>query len=427
MDSAQDVVFTGAYGVGLTAEEISRTVAQAKAEQKPVALYRRDLAILTAFADGTTLPALPAALRASLQWHRPTPAELGEEWESEALSQGVGPVRLSLRQLIKAVETAPTRVFSGRTEILAEAWSMLFLDECGDREQNPTESDVLRGRFIAEASRTPAKLQRVAKTLQEVRGGTSLPMPLVLVDDYEEGEQDAPVLDNLGGNTRLAAAVLFDIPIEVVLLTKQALLLARASESSERERLVRASPELMASQRRSGLSMQDYLIQYAEMIDELAGPAAPARAFAPKGDRCNCESEGHGHGYPCDGHAAAGKNKIMDLGEVCDACYAATPAKYKQVVVAIIDDLAADAQQRHPRLTKVRAVLAELLTDQLRTVGWSSVSGAELDAVRYLSRKALAYFERGAYHLFPLGREVALVLASQSTEIRSYSTARRGR
>lgn len=62
MDS--DVVFTGAYGVGLTAEEIRRTLAQAKSGQEPVTLYRRDLAILTAFADGTTLPALPAELQA---------------------------------------------------------------------------------------------------------------------------------------------------------------------------------------------------------------------------------------------------------------------------------------------------------------------------------------------------------------------------
>ena len=131
MDSAQDVVFTDAYGVGLTAEEISRTVAQAKAEQKPVALYRRDLAILTAFADGTTLPPLPAELQASL---------------------------------------------------------------------------------------------------------------------------------------------------------------------------------------------------------------AP-RAFAPRGDRCNCEAEDHGHGCPCDGHAAAGKNKLLYVGEVCDACYTATPAVYRQAVAAVIDDL----------------------------------------------------------------------------------------
>ncbi len=215
MKDGSEGVFTGAYGVGLTAEEISRTVAQAKAEQKPVTLYRRDLSILTALADGTTLPPLPAELQASL---------------------------------------------------------------------------------------------------------------------------------------------------------------------------------------------------------------AP-RAFAPRGDRCNCEAEDHGHGCPCDGHAAAGKNKLLYVGEVCDACYAATPAVYRQAVAAVIDDLAKDAQEHNPRLTAVRAVLAQLLTGPRRNMGMDG----ELEAVRYLASKNLACYKPGSgYHISAQGREVALALRDAPQSLGD-STARRGR
>ena len=134
------------------------------------------------------------------------------------------------------------------------------------------------------------------------------------------------------------------------------------------------------------------------------GPAAPARALAPKGDLCNCEAE-DGHGCPCDGHAAAGKNKLLYVGEVCDACYAATPAVYRQAVAAVIDDLAEDAQKPNPRLTAVRAVLAQLLTGE----GRRSMDG-ELEAVRYLAAKNLTCYEPGGYRLSAQGREVALAL-----------------